>query len=529
MFSGHPFGGRAFSDEKRGSSTINIFFGFGVRIDLEYRIYVATEEFITDATDTPPSQPYSGVLDEPMDFTWSMPSAAGFGGFITGRGSTVINNMDARFDVLTQRYTTDGQPVEVRLGKVGTPQTSWPIVFRGLSSGEFIDDASFEISTEDNGYKFDVPVQANVYAGTGGLDGNSDLAGKPRPLCFGWCEGNLTPAMVIPGELLFQVHDGRVQAISAVYDKGAALALDQDYPTVAALRAATVPPSKYATCLADGYFRVAFLDLQAGAITADVQGDVTGGQFAETTVAIVRAVIERSTALRVPADIYLPSLTVLDLQQPAPVGIFVSHNDTVSVADVIGKLMVGIGGFAGFRREGKFYVGRVDAPMGPPTKRFDKYNFDPNPQKQRLPDGIWPPPAKWLVGYGRNYTVQTDVAGVVTDDRRSWLAAEYRYATAAAPAIKVDHPFGKDPDPVPAYFRDKSDADAEAARRLALYRASRGLYSFGASDRDVALMNVGEQNWIRHTRGDLILGRYMIITSIQHKAGDNAATIQAFG
>lgn len=82
---------------------------------------------------------------------------------------------------------------------------------------------------------------------------------------------------------------------------------------------------------------------------------------------------------------------------------------------------------------------------------------------------------------------------------------------------------------MPAYFRDKADADAEAARRLALYRASRGLYSFGVSDRDAALLNVGEQNFIRHTRGDLIGGRYMIITSIQHKAGDNSATIQAFG
>lgn len=528
MFGGHVFGGSAFSDERRGSSTLNIFFGFGVRIDLEYRIYVATEEFITDASDTPPSQPYSGVLDEAMDFTWSMPSTGGFGGFITGRGSTVISNMDARYDVLTQRYSTDGQPVEIRLGALGTPQTSWPIVFRGLSSGEFIDDASFEISTEDNGYKFDVPVQSRVYGGTGGLDGNSDLSGKPRPLAFGWC-ANVTPAMVIPGELLFQVHDGRVQAISAVYDRAAPLVFDQDYGSVADLRAATVPPSKYATCLAEGYFRVAFLDAQSGAVTADVQGDVTSAVFAQTTVGIVRVLITRSTALKYPDDVYVPSLTVLDQKQPAPIGVFVGHDDTSTVADVIGKLMVGIGAFAGFRREGKFYVGRVEAPLGPPIKRFDMYNFDPNPQKQKLPDGVWPPPSRWRIGYGKNWTVQTEIAGVVDDVRRSWLAAEYRYATAEAPAIKVDHPFGKAPDPVPGFFRDKEPADEEALRRLALYRASRGLYNFGVTDRDAALLNVGDQNFIRHTRGDLTLGRYMIITQIQHKASDNSAVIQAFG
>ena len=529
MFGGHVFGGAALSARARTSTSINVFFGFGLRIDLEYRIYVATEEFITDAGDTPPSQPYSGALDEPMDFEWSMPSSGGFGGFITGRGTTIIDNSDARFDVLTQRYSTDGQPVEIKLGKVGTKVADWPIVFRGLSSGEFIDDANFEIAIEDYGYKFDIPAQAHVYAGTGGLEGNEDLAGKPRPLCFGWCEGNVTPATVIPTELLFQVHDGRVQAISAVYDRGAPLAFDQDYPTVAALRAATVPASKYATCLAEGYFRVAFLDAQSGAITADVRGDIADGAFAETTVAIVRRLIKRSTTLKYPEEVYVPSLESLDLRQPARVGVYISHDETPTVADVIGQLMAGIGAYAGFRREGKFYVGRVEDPQGPPTRRFDKHKFDPNPQKKRLPDGIWPPPAKWLIGYAKNYTLQTEVAGVVSDARRSWLAAEYRYATAEAPAIRVDHPFGKDPDAVPAFFRDKGDAEAEAARRLALYRTSRGLYSFGVSDRDAALLNVGEQNFIRHARGDLVTGRYMIITSIQHKAGDKAAVIEAFG
>ena len=529
MFGGQSFGSGAFADHAQSGTALNVFFGFGVRIDLTYRIYVATEEFITDAGDVPPSQPYSGVLEEPMDFQWSMPSVGGFGGFITGRGSTVIDNMDARFDVLTQRYTTDGQPVEIRLGKIGTRVADWPVVLRGLSSGEFIDDVNFEISTEDNGYKLDVPAQTRVYAGTGGLEGNADLAGKPRPLCFGWCESNITPATVIPAELLFQVHDGSIRKIAAVYDRGAALAFDRDYPTVAALRAATVPASKYATCLNEGYFRVAFLDVQNGAITADVQGDVTAGNFAQTTVAVILALLKRATTLKTMADIYVPSLSSLDKRQPAPIGVYVSHNETPSVADVVGRLMAGIGAFAGFRREGKFYVGRVEDPLGPPTKRFDLHNFDPNPQKKRLLDGIWPPPAKWTIGYGRNYTVQNDVAGVVSDERRSWLAAQYRFATAANSQIRSDHPFGKDPEPIEAFFRDKSDADAEAARRLALYRTTRGLYSFGVSDRDAALLNVGEQNFIRHKRGDLVAGRYMIITSIQHKAGNRSAVIEAFG
>jgi hypothetical protein len=525
MFSGHAFSDGGFADRRQ--TTLHLFFGFAIAINLEYRIYVATEELITAADDTPPSQPYSGVLDEPLDFTWSMLNGSTIGGFITGKGTTVINNMDARFDVLTQRYTTDGQPVEVRLGRVGTNQTTWPVVFRGLSSGEFIDDTKFEISTEDNAYKFDVPASSVLFGGSGDLDGGADLAGKPQPLCFGWVL-NIEAPLVVPNELLYRVHNGAVRAISAVYDQGVPLAFDQDYATVTLLRSAPVPRGRYATCIAQGYFRIEF-DNDLGGVTADVQGDAPGGVFAETTVDITRALIRRSSAVKDPDDIYLPSLVALNLIQPAPVGIYVSHNDTATVADIINRLILGIGGYAGFRRDGKFYMGRIDAPVGPPTRRFDRTSFDPNPSKQKLPDGIWPPPWKWLIGYQRNYTVMTNPAGAVSDIRRSFLAAEYRYAQAAAPAIKVDHPFGRDPEPVPGFFRDQADADAEAARRLALYRVSRGLYSFGVSDRDAALLNVGEQNFVRHSRGDLVSGKNMIVVAINHKAGANAATITAFG
>lgn len=519
MFGGHSFGGGVFG--AKVSPSLNIFFGFGLSIDFAYRIRVATAEFIDQTS----LLPFSDALSEPLDFTWSMGNRAGFGGFITGRGTTVIDNLDGRYDNLTQRYTTDGQLIEIRLGPLGTPQASWPVVLRGLSSGEFIDDTKFEISAEDNAYKFDVPAQASVYAGTGDLQGNEDLNGKPRPLAFGWCL-NVTPALVVPAELLYQLHDGEVQAITAVYAQGYPLDAGADYPTIEALRAATIAAGGFATCKAAGYFRIGAAP--SGTITADVQGAAAGGVFAQTTVQIVRALIRRSADLA-DADLYLPSLQTLDRVQPAPVGIFIGHDQSPTVADVIGQLIDAIGAFAGFRRDGKFHVGRVDLPQGPPTARFDKTVFDPNPQKQRLPDSVWPPPAKWKIGYQRNYTVTTDPAAAISDARRSFLAAEYRYAVAEAPAVRVDHPFGKEPDAVAAFFRDKADAEAEAARRLALWRRSLGAYSFGVPDRDAALLNVGEQIFLRHARGDLIGGRYMMVTEINFRAGSQSATIKAFG
>ncbi|MCH2219447.1 MAG: hypothetical protein MK097_03850, partial [Dechloromonas sp.] len=145
------------------------------------------------------------------------------------------------------------------------------------------------------------------------------------------------------------------------------------------------------------------------------------------------------------------------------------------------------------------------------------------------PDGIWPPPSIWRVGYQKNYTVMNNPAGAATDDIRSFVAVEYRYATASAPAVKIDHPFGKDPEPVAAFFRDLADAQAEANRRLALYRIGRGYYAFDISDRAGSRLNVGDQIWVQHPRGDLKLGRYMLIVSIHHQAKAHKVTIEAYG
>jgi hypothetical protein len=61
-------------------------------------------------------------------------------------------------------------------------------------------------------------MQPNVYAGTGGVDGGADLAGKRKPLCFG-NPRNVSPVLLVPSLLIYQVHDGSVAGIDNVYDQ----------------------------------------------------------------------------------------------------------------------------------------------------------------------------------------------------------------------------------------------------------------------------------------------------------------------
>lgn len=497
-----------------------------VTINGDYRIYVSDEESITGDTDAPANQPFAGSFDEPVNFEWSVLGGDFVGGFATGKGESQIINADRTYDFIPARYALDGREFEIRFGRSTDRYVDSLVACKGVVSDFHVNKDALRVTLEDYGYKLDVPAQAKVYSGTGGIHGGADLIGKPIPRALGYVL-NVTPPLVYPSLQLYQVNDGPVQDVTAVYDKGFPLTRGADFATVDLLLAATtIPANTYATCVAQGYFRLN--ETLAGGLTCDINGDASSGVFAATTGAIVRRLVTLATELVDPVDLYLPAFVLLDRLQPAPVGYWISHNDTVSVSDVIAKLMLGIGAFAGFRRNGKFSVMRLDAPGGAPLKRFDLTGVS-SPDREPLPSGINPPPPRWRIGYQRNWTVIADPAAGVSDDRRSFLAADYRYGLADSMSIRIDHPFAKDRDPVEAFFRDQVDADAEAARRLALFRATRALYTFTADILDAIQLNWGDLIMLTDDRWDLSQGRRMILLRMHQNGKAGTVDILAYG
>lgn len=138
---------------------------------------------------------------------------------------------------------------------------------------------------------FDAEVLRSRYAGTTGAEGTADLKGQLKPWVFGRAR-NIEPVAINQVDSVFQVSGyGPVQAISAVYERGASFGASiGDYATYAALVAATIPPGRWATCLAQGMFRLGAPP--AGVITCDVDGDNTGG-FLRRTGAILTEIAGR--------------------------------------------------------------------------------------------------------------------------------------------------------------------------------------------------------------------------------------------
>jgi hypothetical protein len=375
------------------------------------------------------------------------------------------------------------------------------------ASGWNIDADSVSIDLVDFSYKLEVPIQPNVYGGTGAADGGSDLAGKRKPLVLGYAL-NITPVLLVPNQLIYQVHDGATQSIDAVYDRGVPLTVGSDVASYAALAAGAVTPGAFATCKALGLFKLG--SSPSGTVTADVHGDNSGG-YIEKTADVVRWALRTRTSLVDPDDLDTASFAAVNAAQPAPIAYFVGPDDSLTVAAFIQNLMGGIGGWGGHKLDGTFEVRIFSAPTGDAVASFARSDMVGGEIKREpLPDAYRPPRWRWRVPYARCWTVQTDLAGGVTAARKAFVAEDYRLAEATSNTILTDHPFAQDRDPVQSYFQNKAEAATEANRLIDLFKTTRAIYRWSVPRRALR-RDMGDEIVVTHPRFDLSQGRSMII------------------
>jgi len=524
MFGVRPFGNLSFGACPDPADWPAVFIGaLEFTISTEYRIYAATEEWITGSDDIPADQPFSGALAQPLQFQRSIVGSDGFSGFAQGQGELVISNADGSYDFLPQFYALDGRDQQVRMGRANLPFRQWHVVFTGTATDSHIAESDFRISLQDYGYKLDVPLQTRTYGGGGGVDGGADLAGKRKPRCFGYVS-NLTPVLVRAQALLYQVNDGPVRAIPAVYANASALGYDGDYPSTAALLVAAIPEGRYATCLAEGFFRIQFLS--GTVITADVEGDASGSGFAGTVGQVVRRILSLATVIADPDGLYLPSFAAFDAAYGRDCGYYADQGSSATVSEVL-SLLVGFGGYIGFRRNGKLQIARFARPVGPPAMRFNETHID-DIRREKLPLGLSPPPWRWRVGYARNWTVQdSDIAGGVSPARRSFVGEEVRFAVAESAAVRTNHPFAQERE-VGGYLRNEADALAEAQALLAMHAAPASLYRIPLDAQPFGL-EIGDVVLVTFPRFDLGAGRLLTVVEINENAAEDAAEIVGYG
>jgi len=199
------------------------------------------------------------------------------------------------------------------------------------------------------------------------------------------------------------------------------------------------------------------------------------------------------------------------------------------------NLMNGIGGWYGMTPLGQLQVKRLDRPTSIAAAFYDTDGGNiVDIDRSSLPAGVDPPPHRWRVIYGRNYTVMTDLFGEVSENdpaTADYLMSPYKLAStsdAQSDSILANWPDAPDRDPVQSYFASLVDAQAEADRLFQLYSIGLNAYRFVLKNA-LFVHSIGDIVNVTDSRLGLSNGRYLRIVELSDDISNMTTEVIGFG
>lgn len=457
-------------------------------------------------TDPDNAEWYEGRLHEDLTIDRRIVGRDGIGGLTEIYGSARLINVDGALDQLTENYAIDGRRVSIWVGRRTDVRADFGQVFGGVVDAVTLTEREVQLRLSDGRAKLRRPIQSTVYAGTGGLEGGDDLKGKPKPLSYGRVF-NVAPPLVDSANLIYQVHAGAIDDVPAVYDRGVALAKVVGAPV----------PGQYQVDAANGTFKLG--GTPAGTITADVEGSASPS-YIEQVADIVRRILSERAGLDA-SEINAASFSDFNALVTAPVGVWVG-TDAAMTDEILDEILAACGCFGGFNRLGLFSVGLVAEPDGIPAASFDAVAIRAA-ERVPLPASVDPVAWRVQVGYQRNYTVQTDLAGSVTAARREFAAQPLRYAVAEDAGLQDQHRLARELV-AGGLFALEADAETEADRLQALWGRRRKLYRLRCGPRALQ-RDIGDLLDVAYPRLGLAGGAFGRVLGHEINARGNAVTL----
>lgn len=313
------------------------------------------------------------------------------GGTQISAGSAAINNTDGLLDYLLT-YNWDGRPVTVKRGVPGAAYGTYVTEFVGSTLDLTADIQSLTLAIRDNSWKLAIPIQNNIYLGTGGKEGGLDIKQRRKPLLFGTGR-NLAPMPTDIPRLIFQIHDGAINSVSKVYDRAVPLTFATDYANYAALLAAVIPAGCYGTCLAEGFIKL------GAKLVSELTVDAIGAYSSVTNVPdLIKNLIKDKGGLT-DSDLNLTLFSEATSDAPyAFEGLYLS-DPSVQIDEVVETLAASINGFWFLTRAGKFALRQFKFRTPVLSVRAEDIG---TLQRQLSPNELY----RVKTNYGKNLTVQ---------------------------------------------------------------------------------------------------------------------------
>jgi len=356
--------------------------------------------------------------------------------------------------LLSGAWVLQGRTITIRIGGDALPESEYQIIFRG-TCGRLKNwtATSFELDiVAGQAALKSIIINPNTIAS--GLNVPDSSVGRVKPVALGNCR-NVQPILINDSTQTYFFHDTTTvgySGLAAVYDDGADITAN-------------------ATDNGDGTFTLSVSPV--GTVTCDIAGAVFGDPAAyQDDIAGISDGLLRAFAEYTDDDIDTDSVTACATALPYEVGLYSS--DKTSLLDALDQLASGIPCFHTFSRTGIFSIAEFSAPAATPDLTItDMICAD---VKGAVYDTLL---YSQPVLYDRNRTVinENQAAASISQDLKSWLAEEWRTTEYRDTAIKTVFPLATEGAALETCLINKADADAVAAKWIALMGTWRRTYT----------------------------------------------------
>ncbi|QCO05440.1 hypothetical protein [Azospirillum argentinense] len=438
-------------------------------------------------------------------------------------GRLALRNDDGVLDSLPDGFAIQGRRVVVKRIVRGQDLSEAVPVFDGVGVAWEPGDGVMGLTVRDRTALADLSLLP-TYGGTGGKDGPAAWSGKPMPGVFGI--GRWVPLECYDTALgLFRCHFRRIKSVLALWDKGGAYTFVGDYPTEAALKAASLTDGQYATCCAEGLVRAVPAGLSyAGTITADIEGDAEGG-YVETHAEIAARLLEIGGLGGIVAG---GTVTSHAAYLPGACGF--AWTSQITVGDAVSAVMQSCASWWGDDRTGMIRLGRLEEPGVPDLELVPGSGLlDVTPST--LPASISPAVWRSTVQYRRCHSVISRDAILFSADEatKAFAEREYREAPPAANSLILSR-YPTAPElSIKSGFDNPGPASDLASYLQALYARSRGAWACEVPLAVAASLWLGRSIWLEWPRHGLAQGRSVRVVALPEDVGDRTATIIVWG
>lgn len=213
--------------------------------------------FATQPTDTPADTHFAPRIVDGGSFKREMSSGDEIGGPVrAGYGEILLENSDGALDAL-RTYSFWGRELTIRIGRPGDAYPlEWSTVVVAQGADVSVGLRYVRLRCRDRIDDFDVPLCSGVFAGTGGLEGPTEFAGRRIPRAY--YEPRGVPLLLVDAaKYIYLAAENPASSVFNVYDGGAAVTMGATYANTATLES-TAPAAGQARVYLGGPTYVRF-------------------------------------------------------------------------------------------------------------------------------------------------------------------------------------------------------------------------------------------------------------------------------